>query len=45
LRFGNWRLSANLSSRDKNLPNAPFLTAFGEPGTHTVDQHALMELA
>lgn len=45
MRFGNWRLSANLSSRDKNLPNAPFLTAFGEPGTHTVDQHALMELA
>ena len=45
LRFGNWRFSANLSSRDKNLPNAPYLTAFGEPGTHTVDQHALMELA
>jgi iron complex outermembrane receptor protein len=45
LRFGNWRLIANLSSRDKNLPNAPFLTAFGEPGTHTVDQHALLELA
>lgn len=45
LRFGNWRLSANLSSRDKSLPNAPFLTAFGVPGTHTVDQHALVELA
>lgn len=44
-RFGNWRLTANVSSRDKNLPNAPFLTAFGEPGTHTVDQHALIELA
>lgn len=44
-RFGNWRLSANLSSRDKNLPNAPFTTAFGEPGTHTLDQHALVELA
>lgn len=44
-RVGNWRLSANLSSRDKNLPNAPYLTAFGEPGTRTVDQHALMELA
>jgi len=43
-RFGNWRLSANLSSRDKNLPNAPFLTAFGEPGTHTVDHHALIQL-
>ncbi len=45
LRFGNWRLITNLSSRDKNLPNAPYLTAFGEPGTRTVDQHALMELA
>ncbi|HEY8905254.1 MAG TPA: TonB-dependent receptor plug domain-containing protein, partial [Rhodoferax sp.] len=44
-RFGNWRLSANLSSRDKSLPNAPFATAFGEPGTHTIDQHALVELA
>ena len=44
-RFGNWRMSASLSSRDKNLPNAPYLTAFGEPGTHTVDQHALIELA
>lgn len=44
-RFGNWRLTANLSSRDKNLPNAPFLTAFGVPGTHTVDQHSLLELA
>jgi iron complex outermembrane receptor protein len=44
-RFGSWRLVANLSSRDKNLPNAPFLTAFGESGTHTVDQHALLELA
>lgn len=44
-RFGNWRLSANLSSRDKGLPNAPFATAFGEPGTHTIDQHALVELA
>jgi outer membrane receptor protein involved in Fe transport len=45
LRFGNWRLTGNLSSRDKNLPNAPFLTAFGQPGTRTVDQHALLELA
>ena len=44
-RFGHWRLSANLSSRDKHLPNAPYQTAFGEPGTHTVDQHALLELA
>lgn len=45
LRLGNWRLTGNLSSRDKNLPNAPFLSAFGEPGTRTLDQHALIELA
>lgn len=44
-RFGNWRLTANLSSRNKNLPNAPYSTAFGVPGTHTVDQHGLIELA
>lgn len=45
LRLGNWRLTSSLSSRDKSLPNAPFLTAFGEPGTRTLDQHALIELA
>lgn len=44
-RFGNWRLSANLSSREKHLPNAPYQTAFNEPGTFTVDQHALLELS
>ncbi|OGB37881.1 MAG: hypothetical protein A2461_07205 [Burkholderiales bacterium RIFOXYC2_FULL_59_8] len=43
--LGHWHLSANLSSRDKNLPNAPYSTVFGQPGTHTVDQHALIELA
>ncbi|MDD5029432.1 MAG: TonB-dependent receptor [Rhodoferax sp.] len=43
--LGPWHLSANLSSRDKVLPNAPFSTVFGQPGTHTVDQHALIELA
>lgn len=45
LRLGNWRLSGNVSTRDKNLPNAPFFTAFGEPGTRARDQHALIELA
>lgn len=45
LNLGKWHLSANLSSRDKNLPNAPYSTAFGQPGTHTVDQHGLIELA
>lgn len=45
LRFGNWRLVANLSSRDKSLPNAPYSTTFGEAGTNTMDQHALLELA
>lgn len=44
-RWGNWRLTGSLSSRDKNIPNAPFSTAFGERGTRTVDQHALLELA
>lgn len=44
-RFGNWRLVANLSSRDKNLPNAPYATAFGESGTRSVDRHGLLELA
>lgn len=45
LRLGNWRLTGNLSWRDKNLPNAPYETAFGEAGTRTVDAHALAELA
>lgn len=45
LRLGNWRLTGNLSSRDKDLPNAPYSTVFGQPGTRTLDQHALLELA
>lgn len=45
LRLGNWRLTGNLSSRDKELPNAPYSTVFGQPGTRTLDQHALLELA
>lgn len=45
LRWGNWRLTGNFSSRDKDIPNAPFATAFGQSGTSTVDQHGLLELA
>lgn len=45
LRVGNWRLTGNLSSREKSLPNAPYETAFGVPGTRTVDQHSLFEVA
>lgn len=45
LRLGNWWITGNVSSREKDLPNAPFSTAFGVPGTRTLDQHALFELA
>lgn len=44
LRWGDWHLIGNLSSRDKNIPTASYETAFGEPGTRTTDQHALVEL-
>lgn len=45
LRWGNWRLTGNVSSREKDIPNAPFSTVFGERGTRTLDQHGLLELA
>lgn len=45
LRLGNWRITGNLSSREKDLPNAPYSTVFGQSGTRTLDQHALIELA
>lgn len=45
LRLGSWRLTGNLSSRDKQLPNAPYGTVFGQAGTQVQDQHALLELA
>lgn len=45
LRLGNWRLSGNFSSRDKDIPNASFETRFGEAGTRTLDQHAMLDLA
>ncbi len=44
-REGPWRLSASFSSRDKAVPTAAFGTAFGEPGTRTLDQNALLDLA
>ena len=44
VRVGDWRLTGSFSSRDKDLPNAPYLTAFGVPGTRTRDQHALVEV-
>lgn len=44
-RSGNWRLTGSFSSRDKDIPNAPFATTFGEKGTRTTDQHGLLELA
>lgn len=45
LRLGDWRFTANLSWREKDLPNAPYATLFGVPGTRTVDQHSLFEVA
>ena len=45
LRLGNWRLTGNLSWREKSLPNAPYETMFGIPGTRILDQHALFEVA
>lgn len=44
-RWGNWRLTGNFSSRDKDIPNAPYGTAFGESGTRTLDQQGQLELA
>jgi iron complex outermembrane receptor protein len=44
-RSGNWRLTGSFSTRDKDIPNAPYSTVFGEKGTKTVDQHGLLELA
>ncbi|MDO9596181.1 MAG: TonB-dependent receptor [Azoarcus sp.] len=44
-RWGDWRLIGGFAARDKDLPNAPFATAFGESGTRTLDQNTLLELA
>lgn len=45
LRWGNWRISGSFSARDKDLPNAPYATAFGAAGTRSLDQSALLDLA
>lgn len=44
-RTGGWRVTLNLSGRDKAVPTAAYGTQFGEPGTRTLDQHALFEIA
>lgn len=44
LRFGNWRLTGNFSSRKKDLPTAPYETTFGESGTWARDEYRLLEL-
>lgn len=43
-RWGNWRLTGNFSLRNKDAPNAPFETNFGQPGTQASDEHRLVEL-
>lgn len=43
-RWGNWRLSGNFSVRNKDLPNAPFGTTFGQHGTEATDESRLFEL-
>lgn len=43
-RWGNWRLIGNFSSRSKDLPTAPWGTAFGERGTWSRDDSSLLEL-
>jgi len=43
-RWGNWRLSTNVSRREKDLPNAPFGTTFGQSGTRSTDENRLVEL-
>lgn len=43
-RWGNWRLSGNFSSREKDIPTAWYETTFGESGTSTRDRSHLLEL-
>ena len=43
-RWGNWRLMANWSSRDKDIPTGWYGTAFGEDGTTAKDESRLIEL-
>lgn len=44
LRWGNWRLTGNYSTRRKDVPSAWYETAFGEKGTWTRDQSSLIDL-
>jgi len=43
-RWGNWRLTANWSSREKDIPTGWYGTTFGEGGTATKDESRLIEL-
>ena len=44
LRWGNWRLTGNFSTRKKDVPSAWYATSFGEKGTWTRDQSSLIDL-
>ena len=43
-RWGNWHLTANWSSREKDIPTGWYDTTFGESGTTTKDESRLIEL-
>ena len=43
-RWGNWRLTANWSSRDKDIPTGWYDTTFGNSGTTAKDESRLIEL-
>lgn len=43
-RWGNWRLTANWSSREKDIPTGWYDTTFGESGTTAKDESRLIEL-
>lgn len=44
-RTGAWRLSLIAHERVKDMPNAPYETVFGQPGTYVTDRHAMASLA
>lgn len=44
-RWGGWRLSAQVNSREKDLPTGAYGSLFAQPGTRTLDQSARLELA
>ena len=43
-RWSNWRVTANWSSRDKDIPTAWYETTSGKSGTKTKDESRLLEL-